>query len=67
MSPGLIKMWISLSGIGFMAISVFLIYFSRHKFKNKILKTISAIIAYILMLLAGLIIFFIVLAGPTNE
>jgi hypothetical protein len=67
MSPGLMKMWISLSGIGFMAISVFLIYFSRYKLKNGVLKTITAVIAYILLLLAGLIIFFIVLAGPTNE
>ncbi len=67
MSPALMKMWISLSGMGFMAISVFLIYFSRYKLKNGVLKAITAIIAYILLLLAGLIIFFIVLAGPTNE
>ncbi|WP_184524443.1 DUF2768 domain-containing protein [Bacillus benzoevorans] len=67
MSPALMKMWVSLSGMGFMVISVVLIYLSRYKFKNGVLKTITAIIAYILLLLAGLIIFFIVLAGPTNE
>ena len=67
MSPGLMNMWISLSGMGFMVISVFLIYFSRFKIKNGVLKAITAIIAYILLLLAGLIIFFIVLSGPTKE
>ncbi len=66
-SPGLMKMWISLSGIGFLAISVFLIYFSRYKFKNGVLKTLTAIIAYILLILAGLIIFLVVMAGPTFE
>jgi hypothetical protein len=67
MSPALMKMWVSLSGMGFMVISVVLIYLSRYKFKNGVLKTITAIIAYILLLLAGLIIFFIVMTGPTNE
>nr|WP_295972397.1 DUF2768 domain-containing protein [uncultured Bacillus sp.] len=67
MSPALMKMWVSISGMGFMVISVILIYLSRYKIKSSFLKTITAIIAYILLILAGLIIFFIVMAGPTNE
>lgn len=66
MSPGLMRMWISISGIGFLAISVFLIYLSRYKLKNRILKGITALLAYILLVLGGLIIFIIVIAGPSN-
>lgn len=66
MSPSLMKMWISLAGMGFMFISIILIYLSRFKFSNKVLKAITAIIAYFLMILSGIIIFFVVLSGPTS-
>lgn len=66
MTPALQKMWISFGAMLFMMISLLTIYFSRFKLKNKILKIISAIIAYILMILAGIIIFLVVASGPTK-
>ncbi|WP_050615438.1 DUF2768 domain-containing protein [Bacillus testis] len=65
MTPGLQKMWISFIAMGFMIISLFSIYFSRYKLKG-FFKIVTAVIAYILMVLAGLIILFVVLSGPTN-
>jgi Protein of unknown function (DUF2768) len=65
MEPGLQKMWISFVGMGFMLISLFFIYVSRYKLKG-IWKGLTAIIAYILMLLAGFIIFVVVVSGPTT-
>lgn len=66
MTPGLLKMWISFIGIGFMFFSVIIIYLSRYKLKG-FWSTITAIIAYILMILAGLIILFVVLSGPVAD
>lgn len=65
MTPALQKMWISFVAMGFMVISILLIYGSRYKLKG-IWKGLTAIIAYILMLLAGLIILIVVLSGPTT-
>jgi len=67
MSQGLIKMWIALASMGFMFIAVFSIYLSRFKLKNSFWKVLFTIIAYIFMLLAGIIIFFVVFSGPVNE
>ncbi|MBD1378622.1 DUF2768 domain-containing protein [Metabacillus arenae] len=67
MSPALLKMWIALASMGFMFIAVISIYFSRFKIKNQIFKTIVSIIAYLFMILAGIIIFFVVFSGPVNE
>jgi amino acid transporter len=64
MSPSLLKMWISLAGMGFMFFAIILIYFSRYKLKG-FFKIVTAIIAYILMILSGIIIFFVVFSGPT--
>ena len=36
MSAALMKMWISLAAMGFMSVSVILIYLSRYKLKAKI-------------------------------
>ncbi|WP_102345765.1 DUF2768 domain-containing protein [Bacillus sp. Marseille-P3661] len=66
MSPGLLKMWISFIGIGSMFLSVIIIYLSRYKLKG-FFKAITAIIAYILMIVAGLIIFWVVMSGPVPE
>ncbi|EKN67362.1 Protein of unknown function (DUF2768) [Schinkia azotoformans MEV2011] len=66
MTPGMLKMYISFFGIGFMFLSVVLIYLSRYKLKG-IFKMITAVIAYILMILAGLIIFFVVFSGPVAD
>jgi hypothetical protein len=67
MSPALMKMWVSLASMGFMFISILMIYLSRYKLNNKPLKFIFALIAYLLMIVSGLIILFVVLSGPTNE
>ncbi|HHW35953.1 MAG TPA: DUF2768 domain-containing protein [Bacillales bacterium] len=66
MTPGMLKMYISFFGIGFMFLSVALIYLSRYKFKG-FLKMITAVIAYIFMILAGIIIFFVVFSGPVAD
>lgn len=63
MSPGLVKMWVSLSGLGFMFVSVILIYLSRFKLKG-FFKVLFAIIAYGFMILSGLLILIVVLSGP---
>lgn len=66
MSPGLLSMWISLAAIGMMVLAAVLIYISRNKFKNAVLRFITALIAYIFLVISGIIIFFIVLGGPTE-
>jgi hypothetical protein len=65
-TPGLLKMWISFAGIAFMFIAVISIYLSRFKLKG-FLKGLVATIAYIFMILAGIIIFFVVFSGPVSE
>lgn len=66
MSPGLLKMWTSLSGLGFMFLSIVLIYLSRFKMKNRFFKGISAVIAYTFMIISGIIIFIVVIGGPSE-
>jgi len=66
MTPALQKMWISFGAMLFMMISLLSIYFSRFKLENKFFKIITAIIAYILMIFAGIIIFLVVVSGPTQ-
>ncbi|AIE60556.1 DUF2768 domain-containing protein [Bacillus methanolicus] len=65
MSPGLMKMWISFGAMGFMIISIISIYFSRYKLKG-VFRIITALIAYVFMILAGIIMFLIVISGPTS-
>ncbi|MBS4191045.1 DUF2768 domain-containing protein [Bacillus sp. FJAT-49705] len=65
MSPSLMKMWISLASMAFMFISILMIYLSRYKLSG-ILKFLTALIAYILMIVSGIIIFFVVFSGPTS-
>nr|WP_110927603.1 DUF2768 domain-containing protein [Bacillus massiliglaciei] len=65
MTPALQKMWISFIAMAFMFISIFSIYISRYKLKG-IWKAVTAVIAYLLMIAAGLIIFIVVISGPTN-
>ena len=67
MSEGLIKMWFSLGAMGFMFIAVVFILLSRHKMKNKILKGITAMVAYTLMIISGLGIFLVVFSGPVEQ
>lgn len=59
-------MWISLAGMGLMFLSLGFIYVSRFKLKG-ILKFVTGLIAYGLMIISGLIILFVVLSGPTVD
>ncbi|WP_163101003.1 DUF2768 domain-containing protein [Peribacillus alkalitolerans] len=65
MTPALQKMWISLASMGFMFLSIILIYLSRYKLKG-FFRVLTAIFAYMLMIISGIIIFLVVLSGPTN-
>jgi hypothetical protein len=58
MSPAMLKMWISIAGMGLMFLSIIAIYFSRFKLKG-VIKIITALIAYILMILSGIVIFIV--------
>ncbi|MEH6943858.1 DUF2768 domain-containing protein [Bacillus sp. JJ722] len=66
MTPALQKMWISFAAMIFMTISIVLIYFSRFKLKG-FFKAVTTVFAFILMVLAGIIVFLVVLSGPTNS
>ncbi|MFB6465995.1 DUF2768 domain-containing protein [Cytobacillus sp. Hz8] len=65
MSESMLKMWISIAGMGFMVISILLILLSRYKLKG-IFKFIVAFIAYFFMIISGFIIILIVFSGPTT-
>jgi hypothetical protein len=49
----MIKMWISIGGMGLMFFAIITIYLSRYKLKG-ILRVITAIFAYLFMIVAGL-------------
>ncbi|MEH7110138.1 MULTISPECIES: DUF2768 domain-containing protein [Bacillaceae] len=60
MTPGMLKNWISIAGMGFMVLAIVTIYVSRFKLKGAF-KIITAVLAYIFMIIAGLtllIVFF---------
>ncbi|KGX84104.1 DUF2768 domain-containing protein [Pontibacillus marinus] len=65
MSESMLNMYISFAGMIFMFLAIGLIMFSRLKLKG-VISVIVAILAYIFMILAGIIIFYIVLSGPTS-
>ncbi|HDR4558981.1 MULTISPECIES: DUF2768 domain-containing protein [Bacillus cereus group] len=67
MSEGLIKMWFALGAIGFMFFAVAFILLSRYKMKNKFLKGITALVAYTLMIVSGIVIFLVVFSGPVQQ
>jgi Protein of unknown function (DUF2768) len=67
MSLALMKMWISLASMGFMFIAIIFIYLSRYKLKQGVLKAFTAVVAYLLLVVSGLIIFFVVFTGPSIE
>lgn len=60
------KMWVSFAGIGFLLISMGMIYLSRYKLKNGVLKFLFALVAYILLILGFFIMVFTVFSGPTG-
>jgi len=67
MSPALMKMWISFVAMGFMFISVLTVYFTRFKVNNAIIRGILNTVAFLLIVFAGLIIFYVVFSGPVPE
>ena len=60
------KMWVSFAGIAFLIISMGMIYLSRYKLNNGIIKFIFALVAYILLILGFFIMVFTVFSGPTG-
>ncbi|RLQ95089.1 DUF2768 domain-containing protein [Falsibacillus albus] len=66
MSEGMLKMWISFAAMGLMALSILSIYFSRYKFKNRMLKFLTAFIAYICLIVGGLFMVYVVFSNPNG-
>ncbi|MBW8349094.1 DUF2768 domain-containing protein [Bacillus sp. IITD106] len=66
MSPSMQKMWISIIGMLLLALAMFTIYISRYKLNNRVLKIVTAISAWLCMIIGGLIMLFVVLTGPTS-
>lgn len=64
MSRAMLNMYISFAGIIFMFLAIGLIMLSRYKLKG-IFQIITTIIAYVCMILSGLIIFYVVISGPS--
>ncbi|HEX6923388.1 MAG TPA: DUF2768 domain-containing protein [Bacillales bacterium] len=66
MSPGLIKMWISFAAIILFFIAALLIMASRNKLKG-FWKGLTAVLAYLCMAVAGIIVLLIVLSGAPSQ
>ncbi|WP_301109964.1 DUF2768 domain-containing protein [Sporosarcina sp.] len=60
------KMWLSFYAMGFMVISMGLIYASRYKMKNRIVKLVFAIVAYVLLISSFFAMVYLVFNGPTG-
>jgi hypothetical protein len=56
MSLGMLKMWISIAGMGLMFLAIFTIYLSRYKLKG-ILKVLTAVLAYFFLFISGITLF----------
>ncbi|MEQ6376197.1 DUF2768 domain-containing protein [Bacillaceae bacterium S4-13-58] len=64
MSRAMLNMYISFAGIIFMFLAIGLIMLSRYRLKG-VLQVLTTILAYICMILSGLIIFYVVISGPS--
>lgn len=62
----MMRMYISFGGMGALVLSAVLILLARHKL-NGFFRVIISILAYSLLIVGSLIIFFIVFSGPTPE
>lgn len=60
------KMWLSFYAMGFMVVSMGLIYLSRYKIKNRVLQILFAIIAYTLLITSFFAMVYLVFNGPTG-
>ena len=60
------KMWLSFYAMGFMVISMGLIYASRNKINNRIIKFVFAFVAYALLTFSFISMIYLVFNGPTG-
>ncbi|RKQ37669.1 DUF2768 domain-containing protein [Oceanobacillus halophilus] len=65
MSISMLKMYISFAGMIFLFLAIGFIYLGRYKLKGWFGKVIS-FLAYLFLVLGGLIILYVVLSGPTR-
>lgn len=65
MSVSMLKMYISFAGMVFLILAIGLILLSRYKLKGW-LAGVIAFIAYVLFIIGGVIILYIVFSGPTR-
>ncbi|HLR74238.1 MAG TPA: DUF2768 domain-containing protein [Virgibacillus sp.] len=65
MSVSMLKMYISFAGMILLFLAIGLILLSRHKLKGWLAGIVS-LLAYIALILGGLIILYIVFSGPTR-
>lgn len=66
MDVAMIKMYLSLIAIGAMFLAVGGILLSRHKLKNRFLKSLVSVLSFLCMIFAGLIGFIVLFSGPTG-
>lgn len=66
MSLSMVKMWVSIIGMGFMLAAMAAIFASRYKLKSALLRGVTAVFAYACLILGGLIMTYIVLSGPAD-
>ncbi len=66
MSQAMLNMYISFGGMILLFASTGLIILARNKLSG-VLKFITTLLAYVCLLVGGIIIFYIVLSGPTAE
>lgn len=52
-------------GMGLMILSILLIYLSRNWIKIKFFKVVTAFLAYMSLIISGLLITYVVLSWPT--
>lgn len=65
MSTSMLKMWISFAGMIFLMLAIGLILLSRYKLKGWLARIVS-VLAYLSLILGGIIIIYIVFSGPTG-
>jgi hypothetical protein len=58
MSPGMLKMWISIAGMGLMFLAIITIYLSRYRLKG-VLKFLTGVLAYIFLIISGITLFIV--------
>ncbi|WP_078553262.1 DUF2768 domain-containing protein [Bacillus alkalicellulosilyticus] len=64
MSTAMMNMWISFIGLFLMFVSAVTAIYSREKLKG-VVRTIGMIVAFVCLVVSGIIVFFIVIGGPT--